>query len=105
MKPEQTWDEFGVPGRRLRWCCQVHKSVPTILKMREITKNYNVQTVVFDGVRAEESDSRAQYGDVSIGAKNINQINVRPIYAWGTVEIYLYLLKYSLLMNNGYNKG
>jgi phosphoadenosine phosphosulfate reductase len=105
MKPEKTWDEFGVPGRRLRWCCQVHKSVPTILKMREITKNYNVQTVVFDGVRAEESDSRSQYGDVSIGAKNINQINARPIYEWGTAEIYLYLLKYNLLMNSGYNKG
>ena len=105
MKPEETWNEFGFPGRRLRWCCQVHKSVPTILKMREITKNYNIQTVVFDGVRAEESDSRAQYGDVSIGAKNINQINVRPIFDWGTVEIYLYLLKYNLLMNSGYNKG
>jgi phosphoadenosine phosphosulfate reductase len=105
MKPEETWDEFGVPGRRIRWCCQVHKSVPTILKMREITKNYNVQTVVFDGVRAEESDSRAQYGDVSIGVKNINQINARPIYEWGTAEIYLYLLKNNLIMNSGYNKG
>jgi phosphoadenosine phosphosulfate reductase len=105
MKPEETWDEFGIPGRRLRWCCQVHKSVPTILKMREITKNYNIQTVVFDGVRAEESDSRAQYGDVSVGVKNINQINARPIYEWGTAEIYLYLLKYNLLMNIGYNKG
>jgi phosphoadenosine phosphosulfate reductase len=26
IKPEETWDEFGIPGRRLRWCCQVHKS-------------------------------------------------------------------------------
>ena len=105
MKPEETWDEFGIPGRRLRWCCQVHKSVPTILKMRAITKDYNVRTVVFDGVRAEESDNRAQYGDVSVGAKNINQINARPIYEWGTAEIYLYLLKNSLIMNSGYKNG
>ena len=79
MKPEETWDEFGIPGRRLRWCCQVHKSVPTILKMRAITNDYNVRTVVFDGVRAEESDNRAQYGDVSVGAKNINQINASSL--------------------------
>jgi phosphoadenosine phosphosulfate reductase len=105
MKPEQTWDEFGVPGRRLRWCCQVHKSVPTILKMREITKNYNIQTVVFDGVRAEESDSRAQYGDVSIGVKNINQINCSPILEWGAGELYIYLLRNNILFNDAYYFG
>ena len=37
MDPTETWDEFGPPGRRMRWCCQVHKSVPTLLKLREIT--------------------------------------------------------------------
>jgi phosphoadenosine phosphosulfate reductase len=105
MKPEETWDEFGVPGRRLRWCCQVHKSVPTILKMRAITKNYNVQTVVFDGVRAEESDSRAQYGDVSIEAKNINQINCSPILEWGTCELFIYLLNNNILLNDAYYFG
>jgi len=105
MKPEETWNEFGFPGRRLRWCCQVHKSVPTILKMRVITKNYSVQTLVFDGVRAEESDSRAQYEDVSIGTKNLNQINCSPILEWGTSEIFLYLLKYNILLNHGYREG
>jgi phosphoadenosine phosphosulfate reductase len=60
---------------------------------------------VFDGVRAEESDSRAQYGDVSIGTKNINQINARPIYEWGTGEVYLYLLKNNILFNKGYKQG
>jgi phosphoadenosine phosphosulfate reductase len=105
MKPEESWDEFGIPGRRLRWCCQVHKSVPTILKMRKITKNYNVQTVVFDGVRAEESDSRSQYNDVSIGTKNINQVNCSPIFEWGTSELFIYLLKHNVLFNSGYKAG
>jgi phosphoadenosine phosphosulfate reductase len=73
--------------------------------MRQITKNYNVQTVVFDGVRAEESDSRAQYGDVSIGAKNINQINCSPILEWGTGELYIYLLKNNILFNDAYYYG
>src|SRR5690606_35718401 len=35
MKAEQSWEEFGPPGRRMRWCCYVHKSVPTILELRE----------------------------------------------------------------------
>jgi phosphoadenosine phosphosulfate reductase len=105
MKPEETWDEFGIPGRRLRWCCQVHKSVPTILKMREITKKSNVKTVIFDGVRAEESERRSQYGDVSIGTKNINQINCKPIIAWGTSELFIYLLHNNILINKGYRDG
>ena len=36
MKPTDSWDEFGPPGRRMRWCCVVHKSVPTIIKLRRL---------------------------------------------------------------------
>ena len=32
MEPTESWDEFGPPGRRMRWCCVVHKSVPTLGK-------------------------------------------------------------------------
>ena len=76
----------------MRWCCSVHKSVPTILKLREITNNYDVKAVVFDGVRAEECAQRATYEEISVGAKNINQINCSPILKWNTAELYLYLL-------------
>ncbi|GHV75028.1 hypothetical protein AGMMS49940_23300 [Spirochaetia bacterium] len=105
MAPNESWDEFGIPGRRLRWCCSVHKSVPTILKMREITGDYDVQTVVFDGIRAEESASRAQYSDISVGAKNINQVNCSPILEWGSSELFIYLLYNNILFNRGYRKG
>jgi phosphoadenosine phosphosulfate reductase len=105
FSPEQSWSEFGIPGRRLRWCCSVHKSVPTILKMREITNNYDVQTVVFDGVRADESARRSDYDDVSIGAKNINQVNCRPIFHWSSSELYIYLMKNNILLNDAYRYG
>ena len=65
MQPTESWDRFGPPGRRLRWCCSVHKSVPTVLKLRELEGKYNTKAVVFDGVRAEESARRAKYKDVS----------------------------------------
>lgn len=105
MEPEETWDEFGPPGRRMRWCCTVHKSVPTILKLRALTKNYNAKAVVFDGVRAEESTRRAKYDDVSIGAKNISQINASPIHKWNTAEVYCHLLRKGLLFNDAYRMG
>jgi phosphoadenosine phosphosulfate reductase len=105
MEPTESWDEFGPPGRRMRWCCVVHKSVPTILKLREITGDYNAKAVVFDGVRAEESARRAKYDDVSVGAKNISQINVSPIHKWNTAELFCYLLKEGILLNKAYRLG
>lgn len=105
MTPDRTWDEFGPPGRRMRWCCAVHKSVPTLLKLREITGDYNVKAVVFDGVRAEESAARSQYGDVSVGAKNISQVNCSPILKWNSSEVYLYLLQNRILLNDLYRYG
>ena len=61
--------------------------------------------VVFDGVRAEESARRAKYDDVSEGAKNISQVNASPIHKWNTAELYCYILKNSLMINNAYRLG
>lgn len=105
MEPIQSWDEFGPPGRRMRWCCSVHKSVPTILKLRELTGNHNAHAVVYDGVRAEESARRAKYDEVSEGAKNISQVNVSPIHKWNTAELYCYLLSRNILLNEAYRIG
>jgi phosphoadenosine phosphosulfate reductase len=105
MKPENSWDEFGPPGRRMRWCCSVHKSVPTILALRDITGNYDVKAVVFDGVRAEESAQRASYDVISIGAKNINQINCSPILKWSSSELFLYLFHRDIMINDAYRLG
>ena len=105
LSPDETWDEFGPPASKNRWCCAVHKSVPTIMKLRELTGNYNAKAVVYDGVRAEESARRAKYEEVSIGAKNINQINASPIHKWNGAEVYCYMLKNGLLINDAYRKG
>lgn len=105
MEPSETWGAFGPPGRRLRWCCSVHKSVPTILKLREITGDYDVKAVVFDGVRKEESAARSMYEAVGEGVKNVNQVNVSPILEWGTNEVYLYLLENNIMLNSAYKLG
>lgn len=105
MEPAETWDLFGPPGRRKRWCCSVHKSVPTLLKLREITGDYNARAIVFDGVRAEESVKRSQYEDVSINAKNISQTNCHAILNWNAAEVYCYLLAHNLFLNDVYRLG
>lgn len=105
LNPEDSWEEFGPPGRRMRWCCAVHKSVPTILLLREITGKYDVKAVVFEGVRAEESAARAKREEISVGAKNINQINCSPILKWSTAELYIYLLHNDILFNDAYRMG
>lgn len=105
LDPEDSWEEFGPPGRRMRWCCAVHKSVPTIILLREITGDYNIKVVVFEGVRAEESAARAGRDEISVGAKNINQINCSPILKWSTAELFIYLLHNDILFNDAYRKG
>lgn len=105
LEPSDSWEKFGPPGRRMRWCCAVHKSVPTILLLREITGKYDVKAVVFDGVRKEESAARAKREEISVGAKNINQINCSPILDWSTAELYIYLLHNDILFNDAYRMG
>lgn len=101
----ETWDEFGPPGRRLRWCCSVHKSVPTLLLLRELSKKGDAKAVVFDGVRAEESDKRSGYLEITNGGKHLNQVNCSPILNWNAAEIYLYILERDILFNKAYKYG
>jgi phosphoadenosine phosphosulfate reductase len=105
LSANQSWDEFGPPGRRMRWCCAVHKSVPTVLLLRQLTDNNEVQAVVYDGVRAAESEQRSTYDEITKGGKNINQINCSPILKWNAAELYIYLLENKILFNNAYRYG
>jgi len=103
--PEETWKEFGPPSRIHRWCCSVHKTVPSLLKLREIVGKSNIRALVFDGVRAEESDSRANYSPISEGKKHFIQVNCSPLLEWSSVEIFLYIFERNLLFNLAYRYG
>lgn len=105
LKASESWKEFGPPGRRLRWCCAIHKSVPSLLLLKNLCDGQNVRAVVFDGVRKEESEKRAKYKEVAEGKKHVNQVNARPILEWNAAELYLYLLKRDILLNEAYFFG
>ena len=105
LLPTESWNMFGPPARRLRWCCAIHKSVPTLLLLREISNSSNIRAVVFDGVRAEESLQRSKYLELSEGRKHSSQINCSPILHWNTAELYIYLLHRNILVNKAYRNG
>lgn len=108
---EESWKKIGFPARKLRWCCSVHKTAPSIAKLKEIYKQKypNAQrpfkVMVFDGVRAEESDARSTYSMISDGHKHAVQYNCSPILEWNSCELYLYIFKYGLLFNKLYRYG
>lgn len=104
MNPEESWVEIGPPASRLRWCCSVHKSVPTILLIQKLTGK-NSKAVVFDGVRAEESLRRAKYSEVGEGVKNFLQVNCHAILKWSSAEIFIHMLHNGLLLNHAYRYG
>ena len=104
MAPEESWAEIGPPASRLRWCCSVHKSVPTILLIQKLTGK-NSKAVVFDGVRAEESIRRAKYSEVGEGVKNFLQVNCHAILKWSSAEVFVHMLHNGLLLNHAYKYG
>lgn len=98
------WKKVGPPASRLRWCCSVHKSVPTVLLLKKIAGD-EIRAVVYDGVRAEESIRRSKYDEVADGVKNTQQINCHAILRWSSSEIFVYLLHNEILINDAYRKG
>ena len=101
----ETWDKFGPPSRIQRWCCSVHKSVPTIELIRQATGRPDSRLLLFDGVRASESLRRSAYGLVSVSEKHGTQTNVHPILPWSTAEVYLYAFERGLPLNAAYRMG
>lgn len=101
------WEKFGLPSRIHRWCCTVAKTAPLYRSLKHINGNGKQPNVlVFEGVRSEESPSRAKY-DRKIGknVKHTGVVNASPIYYWNTTEVFLYLFNRELPINDGYRYG
>ena len=61
--------------------------------------------MAFEGVRAEESVKRNEYNRIGKGVKHNFVINARPILKWNTTEVFLYLFRYGITINNAYRVG
>lgn len=100
-----SWEKFGAPAQRLKWCCSVHKTSPQITLLRDILKKPNFTGMAFIGVRGDESASRSEYEYVTKGKKHKGQYNCYPIFHWNTAELFLYIFDKELILNKAYLKG
>jgi len=105
LSPAYTWNIIGPPAQKLRWCCGVHKTAPQILLLRRITKNPHFRGMAMMGVRADESVTRNKYKELSLGGKHQGQYDYYPILHWNSAELYLYIYKENLILNETYKKG
>jgi phosphoadenosine phosphosulfate reductase len=103
--PIDTWEKFGPPSQTMRWCCSVHKTTPQILLLREVTGNSHFRGMAFTGIRGDESISRSEYEDVSLGEKVKGQYSCHPILEWNSAELFLYIYEQNLILNETYKKG
>ena len=105
FEPEYTWKKFGPPAQTIRWCCSVHKTAPQIIRLREYTKNPHFRGMAFTGIRGDESASRSEYDEVSLGEKIRGQYSCHPILEWNSAELFLYIYERKLIINEAYKKG
>jgi len=99
------WDKIGTPSNTHRWCCSVMKTAPLYRKFKIEGTNKQAKVLTFDGVRAEESTQRSGYDRIGKGVKHSTVINASPILNWTTTEVFLYLFKYKLPINQSYRQG
>lgn len=102
---ETSWDLFGPPARKVRWCCTVHKTAPIINAINKLYDKKFVRTMMITGVRGDESVSRSEYDEISFGKKIAGQYSFHPILEWSSAEIYLYMYKRNLVFNEAYKYG
>lgn len=99
------WDKIGTPSDTHRWCCSVMKTAPLYRMLKIEGTNKQAKVLAFEGTRAEESTRRSKYERIGKGVKHNQVINARPILEWNTAEIFLYLFKYNLPINEAYRAG
>lgn len=103
------WEKNGYPSRIHRWCCFVCKTAPFsnfIQRLHaENEKTGQPKVLVFEGVRAEESDRRSQYKRITFSVKGTKQINAECILYWNLTEVFLYLFYRNIPLNQGYRYG
>lgn len=95
---------IGPPSRVIRWCCTVFKTGAISKKIETIFKNKK-QIISFQGIRRNESKSRAKYERETQSPKIAKQLAASPIIDWFDVDIWLYILSNKIDINDAYKKG
>jgi 3'-phosphoadenosine 5'-phosphosulfate sulfotransferase (PAPS reductase)/FAD synthetase len=87
----ETAKRWGIPGVRSRWCCNTLKVAP----LRRFLATIEGPKVIFDGIRAAESNIRATYVPVWFHPA-FRCISVSPIFGWSDDKVKNYIRRYNL---------
>lgn len=98
------WDKIGTPSNTHRWCCSVMKTAP-LYRSLKVEGNKQARVLAFEGVRTEESIRRSSYNRIGKGVKHSFVINARPIFDWNATEVFMYLFRHKLPINEAYRFG
>jgi len=83
--------KWGIPGVKSRWCCKTLKVTP----MRRYLSQLDGDVVIFDGIRAAESNVRATYLPIWYHP-SFRCISVSPLFHWSDIKIQEYIKSQSL---------
>lgn len=91
-----------IPTRFARVCCSIFKE-GAFAKVWDKNK----KTLIFMGMRNEESNTRSDYGDYwrNENEWSDNWDGVLPIRKWTELDIWLYIFKENIKINKKYKKG
>lgn len=91
-----------IPSKISRACCSVFKEGETV---NQLDSKENI--LFFMGMRNDESNKRSNYGYEWVNEKwkNRNWIGILPIRKWSEENVWLYILKNKLDINEKYKKG
>jgi len=91
-------EKWGLPSIKYRWCCYHLKIQPLQDYLRPIHSK-----IVFDGVRAEESPKRRQFGKIWFYDKRkFGCFCIHPIYDWTRDEVERFIRDRKLKVNPAY---
>ncbi len=92
---------IGPPSRVKSWCCSIFKTgaIGTLMSSFEDNK------LTFYGIRRIESNSRKKYPRVNKTPKVENQMVASPIIDWLDLDIWLFILKENIFVNEMYKYG
>lgn len=99
----KTAKQIGPPSRILRWCCSTHKTTPLAGVINDM--GLFKRALTFDGIRKTESTRRAGYTRIRTKHKIAGEILARPIIEWSDLDVWIYLVVYTVPFNRAYKYG
>lgn len=78
--------KWGIPGVKSRWCCKTLKIAPISRYLSQIEG----KKVVFDGIRAAESNVRATYLPIWYHP-SFKCLSISPLFYWSDAKIQKYI--------------